>query len=135
MPHPAQDVLVAEARRVRARAYAPYSGYRVGAALLAEDGRISCGVNVENAAYPTCVCAEVNALSTAVAAGARRFVAIAIVTDPGPDGRAGGPCGNCRQALAEFGLDLEILLATDDAIVQTYRLSDLLPEAFTPAHL
>lgn len=131
----AVDVLVAEARRVRERAYAPYSGYQVGAALQAADGRIFTGVNVENAAYPTCVCAEVNALTTAVAAGARTFTCIAVVTDPGPDREPGTPCGNCRQALAEFGLDLEVVLATPDRVRPSMRLRDLLPDAFTPADL
>lgn len=129
------QALIEEATRVRARAYAPYSRYQVGAALRAEDGRVFPGVNVENCAYPTCVCAEVNALTTAVAQGARRFTAIAVVTAPGPDGRPGSPCGNCRQALSEFGPGLKVILATPDGPVEVHRLSALLPAAFTPERL
>lgn len=129
------QALVDEAARVRPRAHAPYSGYQVGAALRAEDGRVFSGVNVENCAYPTCVCAEVNALGTAVAQGALRFTTLAVVTAPGPDGRPGAPCGNCRQALSEFGLGLVVVLATTEGAVEVYTLSDLLPAAFTPERL
>lgn len=129
------QALVSEATRVRTRAYAPYSGYQVGAAIRAEDGRIFTGTNVENCAYPTSVCAEVNALTTGVAAGARRFSAVAVVTAAGPDGRPGSPCGNCRQALSEFGKDMQVVLTTVDGVCEVKTLSALLSDAFTPERL
>ena len=124
--------LVEAARAVRARAYAPYSGYFVAAALRADDGRIYTGVNVENSSYPVSQCAERNALGTAVGEGARRFTAIAIVTELGKDGRPGTPCGACRQALSELGADLEVILAGPEGppLMHT-RLTDLLPLAFS----
>ena len=126
------DALVRAAREVRERAYAPYSGYRVGAALRAADGRIFTGVNVENCAYPTSMCAERNALAAAVGAGAREFGAVAVVTAGDEDGRPGSPCGACRQALAEFGVGLEVILATEDGTDYTVMgLHELLPHAFS----
>src|SRR5262245_35033065 len=129
--------LVDAARRVRAHAHAPYSKYKVGAALLAADGRVFLGVNVENSAYPTSLCAEHNAIGTAVTAGARAFKAVAVVTEPKPGARPGAPCGKCRQALAEFGLDLIVVLASPDPSVppELVVLSDLLPRAFTARDL
>jgi cytidine deaminase len=103
----------------------------VGAALRADDGRIFAGVNVENGAYPTGLCAERAAIAVAVAAGARRFTAIAIVTAPNRHGRPAAPCGQCRQALAEFGLDLEVILAGPEGAAETHALRALLPLAFT----
>lgn len=123
--------LVDAAREVRLRAYAPYSGYQVGAAIRARDGRIFAGVNVENSAFPTGVCAEVNALTTAVAAGARDFDAIAVVTVPKkPGARPGAPCGNCRQALSELSPDLVVVLATPSEVPVVTSLRALLPDAF-----
>ena len=129
---PVVEALIREARAVRDRSYAPYSGYRVSAALRAEDGRVFTGVNVENSAYPTSMCAERNALGTAVGAGVRRFTAVAIVTERGKDGKPGTPCGQCRQALSEFGLDLTVYLAAPDGddVIEA-QLADLLPAAFT----
>lgn len=132
---PALEALVEAARHARARAYAPYSRYRVGAALRAVDGRIFTGVNVENSAYPTCLCAEHNALGTAVSAGAQKFVAVAVVTELDKGGEPGSPCGNCRQALAEFGLNLVVVLAGPEGPAKTVSLAELLPRAFTPAQL
>lgn len=94
-----------EARSVAARAYAPYSGFHVGAVIVAGSGRSYLGVNVENASYPVGLCAERAALAAAVAAGERRFAALAVAT---ADGRDAAPCGACLQALGEFG-DLEIV--------------------------
>ena len=129
------QALVDAARAVRANAYAPYSGYRVGAAIRTKDGRVFLGVNMENSAYPTCLCAEVNALGSAVAAGAKELDAIAVATDP-PDGRSpGAPCGNCRQALSEFGLDLRVLLAGPTGTAVEHMLRDLLPHAFNAEDL
>lgn len=127
-----RDALVQAARDVRKNAWAPYSRYRVGAALLARDGRVFLGVNVENSAYPTSLCAEHAAIAGAVTAGARAFVAIAVVTEPLKSGAPpGSPCGKCRQALAEFGLELEVLLAGPSGPYSAVSLSELLPRAFT----
>ncbi len=126
------DALVAAARAVRDRAHAPYSRYKVAAALRAEDGRVFTGVNVENAAFPTSMCAERNALGAAVTSGATRFVAVAVVTELDGKGQPGSPCGACRQALSEFGLELDVHLAGPDGPAHaTLRLSDLLPAAFS----
>jgi cytidine deaminase len=129
------QALVEAARAARSHAHAPYSGYHVGAAIRTRDGRVFTGVNMENSAYPTCLCAEVNALGSAITAGARDFDAIAVVTEP-PDGKPPGPpCGNCRQALSEFSLDLRILLAAPTGDFVEHRLRDLLPFAFTSEDL
>lgn len=126
---PAEDPsLLAAARAARLRAYAPYSGYAVGAAVLTEDGRVFEGCNVENAMYGATVCAERVAVTTAVAAGARRLAMVAVVT---PNG--GTPCGFCRQVLAEFAApDLPVLVAAADPAlpVRRYTLAELLPEAW-----
>jgi len=128
-----EDDLVAEARRMRAHAYAPYSGFRVGCALLTTDGRVFTGANVENAAYSPTICAERVALPAAVVAGARGFALLA-VAGGGPDPVT--PCGVCRQVLAEFAPDLVVLAAGDTGPAQRLVLSrDLLPHAFTPASL
>jgi cytidine deaminase len=113
-------------------AYAPYSGFRVGAALLAADGSIVVGCNVENASYPAGVCAERAALAAAVALGHREFLAIALATEadaPTP------PCGICRQALVEFSPDLVVLSVTRGGHEGRWSLADLLPNAFTPHSL
>lgn len=110
-------------------AYAPYSNFRVGAALLAADGSIAVGCNVENASYPAGVCAERVALGAGVAQGNREFLAIAIATEghfPTP------PCGMCRQALVEFSPDLVVLSVTRGGGEARWSLADLLPNAFTP---
>jgi cytidine deaminase len=123
--------LLALANAARARAYAPYSGYRVGAALLAKSGKIYLGVNVENAAYPTSMCAERVALFKAVSEGERDFEAIAIATENG-----GSPCGACRQALSEFGLDLRVFIGNGQGeILEETTLRALLPGAFGPEDL
>lgn len=123
--------LVRAAQAARERAYAPYSHYAVGAALLVESGQVYSGANVENAAYPTSICAERVAVFRAVYEGDRRFSAIAIVTQNG-----GMPCGACRQVLAEFGLDTLVIVADGQGhILQEATLAELLPGAFTPADL
>ena len=123
--------LVKAAAEARQLAYAPYSNYRVGAALLDKEGRIYTGVNVENAAYPTSICAERSAVFSAVSSGARQFNAIAVVTR-----NAGTPCGSCRQVLSEFGLDILVLVADEQAeIVQSLTVRDLLPHSFGPGDL
>ena len=103
-----RNTLIQVALEARKWAYAPYSNYFVGAALLTVSGRIYDGVNVENAAYPTGMCAERVAIFKAISEGERRFSAIAVVT---PNG--GSPCGACRQVLSEFGLETTVLLADD----------------------
>ena len=124
--------LVELAIQAREHAYAPYSQFRVGAALRAASGRVYVGVNVENAAYPAGICAERTALVTAVAAGERQFEAIAIVTDtPEPS----SPCGVCRQMLAEFGVGLKVTLATVHGAAIETTLDALLPRAFGPESL
>jgi cytidine deaminase len=121
-----RDKLIASAREARKWAYAPYSNYPVGAAVLTASGRIYDGVNIENAAYPDTICAERVAIFKAVSEGEREFEAIAVVTS-----NAGSPCGSCRQVLAEFGLDtLVIIASTDGQVTRQMRLGELLPEAF-----
>lgn len=123
--------LIEAAIQARQWAYAPYSHYAVGAALLTASGRVYDGVNVENAAYPTTMCAERVAIFKAVSEGEREFEAIAVVTANG-----GAPCGSCRQVLAEFGLDTWVLVATAEGqLLQEARVRDLLPGAFTPKDL
>lgn len=123
--------LVELANEARRRAYAPYSNYPVGAALRTKAGRIFTGVNVENAAYPTTMCAERVAIYKAVSEGEREFEVIAVVT---PNG--GSPCGGCRQVMAEFGLDTVVLIADGQGrLLQQTTVRDLLPGAFTPDHL
>lgn len=120
--------LAIEARR---RAYAPYSRYPVGAALRTKSGKVFTGVNVENAAYPTTMCAERTAVFKAVSEGEREFDVIAVVTSNG-----GSPCGSCRQVLAEFGLDTIVLIAnTEGELLEETAVFDLLPGAFTPGNL
>jgi len=126
-----RSTLIQTAIEARKWAYAPYSNYPVGAALLTASGRIYDRVNVENAAYPTTICAERVAVFKAVSEGERDFQAIAVVTENG-----GSPCGSCRQVLAEFGLEITVIIAdTAGNLIEELTLSDLLPQAFTPKDL
>jgi cytidine deaminase len=126
-----RQTLIDLANEARRRAYAPYSKYRVGAALRTKSGRIFTGVNVENAVYPHTMCAERVAVFKAVSEGETEFDVIAVATDNG-----GSPCGGCRQVLAEFGLDTVVLIADGNGTLKhEMTVSQLLPEAFTPAHL
>lgn len=126
-----RQTLIKRAMAARERAYAPYSKYHVGAALLAVDGKIYDGVNVENASYPVGICAERNALSTAITESERKFEAIVVAT-----GNGGSPCGMCRQMLSEFGLDLNVLMVDQDGnVVHEDSLRELLPLAFVPDDL
>jgi len=121
--------LVAAASRARRAAYAPYSGYQVGAAVLAGSGRIFEGCNVENASFGLALCAERSAVAQLVASGERILLAVAVVT-AGPE--PGAPCGLCRQMLAEFTDDIPIALAVAGDVDprKMTSLSDLLPQPF-----
>ncbi|HZI75701.1 MAG TPA: cytidine deaminase [Gemmatimonadales bacterium] len=125
------DALIAAARAAQARAYAPYSNFRVGAALESESGDVFTGCNVENASYGLTICAERAAVFAAVQAGARRFRRAVVVSDTDPPA---APCGACRQVLAEFGLDLRIDGVGSRNTVH-WRLSELLPSPFGPEQL
>ena len=125
--------LTRRAREASRHAWAPYSKFAVGAAVLAEDGAIYGGANVENASYGLSMCAERNAIFQAIVHGARRIVAIAVYT---PTSQPTPPCGACRQVVAEFGPDALVVCCTEDANAERhFRLSELLPEAFGPRHL
>lgn len=122
------DELVRLAHRAMEQAYAPYSRFRVGAALETEDGSRYIGCNVENASYPVTTCAERVAIGAAVVDGGRVFRRIAICAsgdEPAP------PCGMCRQALAEFGSDVEVVSVTPGGKHASWNLRELLPESFT----
>lgn len=118
--------LLALAKRAREFAYAPYSGFLVGAALLCKDGSVYTGCNVENASYGAAICAERNAISTAVAAGKRDFVAIAIAADSKD---CVYPCGICLQVMNEFSKDLRIICQEKDDY-KVFCLKELLPKGF-----
>ena len=121
--------LIRLAREARQRAYAPYSQFEVGAALLGVSGHVYTGCNVENISYGLTICAERVALFKAVSEGEREFQAIAVVTANGVS-----PCGACRQALSEFGLDMEIIISRSDGDWhEVYSLRDMLPRSFAPS--
>lgn len=124
--------LLAFAREAQENAYAPYSGFRVGAAVYSSDGEIYQGVNVENAAYGSALCAERGAVMAAIAAGHKEITAIAVVGD---SEAPTVPCGACRQVLAEFDPEMRIIMGgrTDEVMVMT--LDELLPEAFVRGYL
>lgn len=125
--------LIDAARTARAMAYAPYSNFAVGAAVLDERGRIHSGANVENASFPQGMCAEASAIAHMVLAGGRHIVAVAVVgeaEDPVT------PCGGCRQRLREFAADgTPVLVADDTGLRARYTLGELLPASFGPRHL
>ncbi len=121
------DPLVAAARAAQARAYAPYSNFPVGAALEALDGSVYLGCNVENASHGLTICAERAAVTAAVQAGAQRFRRVVVASSSDPPAP---PCGACRQVLAEFGLDIEVL-SVGPRQAKHWTLRTLLPDAFT----
>ncbi len=127
------DEMLQAARAILPRAYVPYSGFHVGAALLNEDGAIHSAVNVENASYPLSVCAERNAAAVMVASGHTKILAVAVATNaqtPTP------PCGGCRQVLWEFGdADTPVVAEGADGVRARWRLGELLPHAFGPDDL
>jgi cytidine deaminase len=126
------EVLRRAAFAVMEYAYAPYSRFRVGAALLCSDGTIVTGCNVENASFPAGLCAERNALAAAVALGHREFRALVVASDAD---EATPPCGVCRQSLVEFAPDLEITSATRSGAHARWLLRELQPQPFTPSSM
>lgn len=118
--------LITAAREARKNAYAPYSGFSVGAALCTKSGRVFCGCNVENLSFGLTICAERNAVFAAVTAGEREFASIAIVAD---SKEPVTPCGACRQVLAEFGLDLQICSVNLEGETYVSTIRELLPRA------
>jgi cytidine deaminase len=125
-----RDALLRKANEAREKAYAPYSKYPVGAALLGASGRIYTGCNVENAVYPETLCAERTAVVKAVSEGERDFVAIAVVTRDG-----GSPCGACRQVLIEFAPGMAVYIADERGQVRETTAEELLPDYFGPRNL
>jgi cytidine deaminase len=119
------DRLVQAAQDARGRAYAPYSHYLVGAALLTADGRVFGGCNVENASYGLCLCAERGAIASAVSAGEHEFDAMAVVTED-----LGSPCGACRQFLVEFNPEMSVILANTAGKRVSYTAGEMLPDFF-----
>lgn len=117
--------LIAAAQTARELAYAPYSDYAVGAAVLTEDGEIIAGCNVENASYGATICAERVALTAAIAQGKRDLRAIAVVTVDG-----GSPCGICRQVMYELGAEMEVYIGDGDGNFRSTTVRSLLPDAF-----
>jgi cytidine deaminase len=126
------DALVAAARTAREHAHAPYSNFRVGAAVRAKSGRIFTGCNVENATFGLTLCAERVAIFKAISEGERGFDTVAVVADTG---KLTPPCGSCRQILWEFCGDAEVILANLQGDVERYRMSELLPKAFDQSFL
>ena len=122
-------ILAAKAREAALGAYAPYSNFRVGAALLSADGRIFTGANVENAAYPASNCAEATAIGTAVSAGVRQVEKIAVACIDAASLKAAYPCGRCRQILSEFGTQ-SVLVTTAESTIREHTLDELLPHQF-----
>ena len=127
------EALASAARRARENAYAPYSGFAVGAALLDESGRIHAGCNIENAAYPQGLCAEAAALAHLVAAGGREVRAVAVA---GESVRPITPCGGCRQKLREFAAaGVPVWSVDNDTVRARFTIGELLPASFGPEHL
>ena len=124
------EELIALAAQARERAYAPYSQFAVGAALLAKSGRVYTACNVENVSYGLSVCAERAAVFKAVSEGEQEFEAIAVVTETGVT-----PCGACRQVLREFGEDIRVIVADASGRYRVFDLRELLPEAVAPENL
>ena len=125
-----REELVARAMQAREHAYAPYSDYKVGAAVLAKSGQVYNGSNVENAVYPLSTCAERVAIVKAVSEGEREFVALAVATKNG-----GSPCGSCRQILREFGKETVVLIADATGSYRETSVAELLPDSFSATDL
>jgi cytidine deaminase len=127
-----KEELIRKANEAREQAYAPYSRYQVGAAVLTADGQVFTGCNIENAAFPSSLCAERVAIFKAVSEGHRQLRAIAVVTSNG-----GSPCGGCRQVMREFGGKQLIVLIADGSgtLLEEFTLDELLPRSFGPEEL
>lgn len=132
VPHADRDALCVAAFAAMRRAYAPYSNFRVGAALLSAGGKVFVGCNVENAAYSSGICAERGALMAAVASGEHEFAYMVVATEAS---RPVAPCGACRQMLEEFAPDLQVLSCTSAGAVESWNLRNLLPQPFTQQSL
>ena len=122
--------LVEMARTAAENAYAPYSGFRVGAVVVAEDGSQFSGANVENAAYPASSCAEATAINHAVASGVRKIVTVAVACIDAPSVDASYPCGRCRQIMSEFDVET-VLVSAGTGEHRTHTLDELLPHRFS----
>jgi cytidine deaminase len=130
---PDLDALFAAAKAAQSQAYAPYSRFRVGAAILADDGKVYPGCNVENAAYPVGACAEAGAISAMIAGGARAIRAILVLGD---GAELVTPCGACRQRIREFAApETPIAVAGPEGVRARFSLAELLPASFGPANL
>jgi cytidine deaminase len=127
----AHEALLQRARTAATAAYAPYSNFHVGAAVVADDGRVFTGANIENSAYGATICAEANAISTAAAAGVRRVDTVAVAC---LDAGECYPCGNCRQVMREFNVS-EVIVQEPTGGYRVHELSELLPHAFGPDQL
>lgn len=123
--------LIREAMKAKENAYVPYSKFKVGAALLTEDGKIYSGCNIENAAYTPTICAERTAIFKAISEGTKEIKAIAVVAGS----NMSYPCGVCRQVIKEFGENATIIVATSEEEYKEYTLNDLLPHGFGPEDL
>lgn len=127
------EAMIAAARQARARAYAPYSGFPVGACLRAASGRLYAAANVENAAYPQGQCAEASAIGMMIAGGDRRIVEVVVMGGGEGDGLLCTPCGGCRQRLREFAdPDTPVLVCGPEGLRRSFTLGELLPHAFGP---
>ena len=127
-----RDIMIATARHYLKNSYSPYSNYPVGAAVLAEDGLVYGGTNIENSAHPSGLCAERVAINKAISEGNRKILAVAVVTR-----NAGAPCGACRQVMREFAsLEIPVILTTmEDGVEEEFTLEELLPRSFGPDDL
>ena len=126
--------LIKEAQKASQFSYSPYSSFPVGAALLTKDGKIYTGTNVENCAYGLCVCAERIAIFKAVTEGNKDFEALAVVIPEKSPGYP-SPCGSCRQVMAEFSLEMKVIMAKGEEDYQITTVKELLPWAFSPKNL
>ncbi len=134
MDEQTREHLIDEARQARRFSYSPYSNFAVGAALLCSDGTIYRGTNIENAAYSPSICAERSAIGAAVTAGVapKDIIAVAVIAH---DSVLVPPCGVCRQTLAEFNLDMRVILAAEDGTWKQWTMRELLPLPFDPSLL
>lgn len=124
------DELAAAAREAAEGAYAPYSGFHVGAVVIGDGGAVFTGANVENAAYPSSTCAEANAIATAVSAGVRDIEVVAVACVDAEDVEGAYPCGRCRQIMSEFDVDRVLVTAGEGSEIRVHTLDDLLPHRF-----